>query len=338
MKNPLISVVLPIFNVELYIYDAIQSVLNQTIQDFEIIVIDDCSTDKTVDVVISFKDERIKIITKEQNKGLIDSLNIGFKTATGKYIARIDGDDINMPERFQKQLEILENNIEIKVCGCWLERFGNSNQIIKHKEYHDEIVAQLLISCSMSLGSVILNREWAQKFTFYENKKHVEDYDFWSRVAWSGKFYNIQEVLYYYRAHESQVTQLHSSTQRQGDIEIKLFLFKKLNYNTEIFLDEIITKMLLLNKPIKIWEFKLFLRWLRELVCLNNKMQVYSVIELKNVLIRIRRTALFSIYFRKSSIGITKEWRAKALFHLPLKDLLFVLNIKGREIFKKILS
>jgi len=78
---PLISVVLPVYNVEAYVYDAIVSVLNQSIQDFEIIVIDDCSTDNTVSIIESFKDTRIRIINKDTNKGLIDSLNIGFKVS-----------------------------------------------------------------------------------------------------------------------------------------------------------------------------------------------------------------------------------------------------------------
>lgn len=334
-QNPLISVVLPVYNCALYIEDGINSILNQTIQNFEIIIIDDYSADDTVKIIQSIDDSRIKLILKEENKGLIHSLNIGLKEAKGKYIARMDGDDISLPDRFQKQLEILENNSDIKVCGCWLQRFGNSVEIIKHKEFHDEIAARLLLSCSMSMGAVMFNRENFSKFSFDENKKHVEDYDFWARTAWSGKFYNIQEVLYYYRAHETQVSHLFTKIQRNGDIGIKLFLFKKLNYNTQIFSDEIITKMLLLDKPIEIKEFKLFLKWLNQLTFLNKKTQVYSPIELEKVLKILKRSILFSLYFRKTSIGITKEWRTKALFGLSLQDVLYVLKIKTREILKR---
>ena len=115
---PLISVILPVYNCAAFISDTMHSILNQTIQDFEIIVIDDCSTDNTVDVIQKFDDKRIFILLKKQNMGLIDSLNIGFKQANGKYIARMDGDDINHLERFEKQLNILQNNSDIKVCGC----------------------------------------------------------------------------------------------------------------------------------------------------------------------------------------------------------------------------
>lgn len=335
--HPLISVVLPVYNSALYIDEAVDSILNQTIQDFEIIIIDDCSTDTTLKIILSKADNRIRIIRKEQNKGLIDSLNIGFKNATGKYIARMDGDDISLPNRFEKQLEILENNSEVKACGCWLQRFGTSHEIIKHKECHEEIVARLLLSCSMTLGSVMLDRITFEAISFDENKKHVEDYDFWARVAWSAKFYNIQEVLYYYRAHDSQVTKLYNDVQREGDIGIKLFLFKKLNYSTKVFPDELIEKILLLNKSIDITELKLFLKWLNELVLLNRKSKIYANEELKRVLKIIKREMLFSLYFEKISIGITKSWRVKALCKMSFYDQLYVLKIKTREIKKRML-
>lgn len=335
---PLISVVLPVYNCALYIENAINSILNQTIQDFEIIIIDDYSVDETVKIIQSIKDSRIRLIIKEQNRGLIESLNIGIKEARGKYIARMDGDDISLPDRFEKQLKVLESSSEIKVCGCWLERFGNEEKIIKHKEYHDEIVAHLLLSCSMSMGAVMFDRIAFEGYTFDENKKHVEDYDFWARVAWSGKFYNIQEVLYYYRSHDTQVTKLYNNIQRQGDIGIKLFLFKKLNYNTKKFSDEMITKMLLLNSFIHLKEFKLFLKWLNELILLNRKSKIYAPDELKKVLKIIKRSFLFSLYFKDTSIGITKKWRIKALLMLSLQDALYILKIKARESRKRFLK
>lgn len=335
---PLISVVLPVYNCALYIEDAINSILNQTVQDFEIIIIDDCSIDSTIKVIQTINDNRIRLIVKKQNAGLVDSLNIGFKEARGKYIARMDGDDISLPNRFQKQLEVLENNPDIKACGCWLQEFGYSNKVIRHKENHDEIVVRLLLSCSMSLGSVMLERSWVKDYMFDKTKLHVEDYDFWSKMAWVGKLYNIQEVLYNYRVHQAQVCTIYKPIQIERDIEIKLFLFKKLQYNTEVFSDEIIAKILLLNKPIEIKEFKMFLNWLNQLILSNKKMQIYSSTELEKVLKILKRSILFSLYFKSNSIGITKGWRIKILFGLSMNDFLFILKIKAREIRKRIFT
>ena len=106
MKNnnetPLVSVLLPVYNVELYIEEALCSILNQTYTNFECIVIDDASTDRTVQIIESVKDDRIVLIKKEKNTGYTKNLNEGIKLCKGKYIARMDGDDISYPERFQK--------------------------------------------------------------------------------------------------------------------------------------------------------------------------------------------------------------------------------------------
>lgn len=332
--KPLISVVLPVYNVEPYIKEAIDSVMNQTIQDFEILIIDDCSTDNTLDVVRAYDDERIKIITKACNKGLIDSLNIGFELAKGKYIARMDGDDINVQHRFEKQIEILEKNPNIKACGCWLQEFGSSNRIIKHRELHNEIVARLLISCSMSLGGVMLNREWAIRTRFDENKKHVEDYDFWARMAWSGDFYNIQEVLYYYRIHENQISTVYNHVQRQGDAKIKLFLVKKINYDKNIFHDEFIEKMFFLKETFTLNEFDLYLKWFKKVISINKQSRVFDPFEFEKVIIQIKDYLIFKIYFQNSDLNITKKWRQKALFKMSFQDIFKVVYLKGKEKIK----
>lgn len=330
----LISVVLPVYNVASFIKEAIDSILNQTIQDFEIIVIDDCSTDKTIEIVKSYNDERIRILTKPENKGLIDSLNIGFNAAKGKYIARMDGDDISDLKRFEKQLYVLENNPEIKVCGSWLQAFGKENKIIKHKEHHEQILVNMMVHCSMSLGSVMLDRIWAKEESFDENKKHVEDYDFWSRVIWKGKVYNIQEVLYKYRIHETQVSTTYNEIQRKGDIPIKLVFFKKLNYNSNKFEDRFLEKMFLQNEFFSIEEFSLFLEWLKTLQKQNNKLEIYNKTDFNKVVNSYKTSLIYKIYFHSNFCGVDKNWRIKALTKLSFSDFVYVLKLKIKEKIK----
>ncbi|WP_272023352.1 glycosyltransferase family 2 protein [Olleya namhaensis] len=330
----LISVVLPVYNVEPYIKECIDSILNQTIQDFEVIVIDDCSTDSTVAVVESYNDDRISIIKKEKNKGLIDSLNLGFRLAKGKYIARVDGDDINVLNRFEKQLLFLESNPDVKACGCWLQIYDDPSKVIKHKEWHEEITAELLLKCPMSLGATMLNKEAYVHASFDKSKKHVEDYDFWARTAWGYKMHNLQEVLYYYRVHGKQVSSLYNHIQKEHDIGIKLDLFKKIQYDQVVFSDMLITKILLFDQYFKVRELALFFKWLNNLKVINKKEKVFDQVELIKVLTIIKQRLLNKIYFKKSNLGITKFWRLRALVYLNFSDWIWVLNLKREEFFK----
>jgi len=254
--------------------------------------------------------------------------------AKGKYIARMDGDDVSDSQRFEKQLHILENNHEIKACGCWLQEFGFSNKIIKHKQNHDEIVAKLLLGCSMSLGAVILEKEWALNFKFDETKVHVEDYDFWARSAWEGKFYNIQETLYFYRVHQTQVSSLHNQIQKLGDVQVKLYILKKLDYDTFEYRDIFLEKMFYLNEHFSVDEFGLYLKFLNKIIKLNNRQQIFDTVELKKVVSEIKTQLIFKIYFYDSGLGITKKWRVKALFKMSIQDILKIIILKSKEKMK----
>ncbi|MCK0180160.1 glycosyltransferase [Flavobacteriaceae bacterium S0862] len=333
-KSYLISVVLPVYNVEKYVRETIDTILNQTIQDFEIIVIDDCSTDNTLPIIKSIKDDRIRIIEKLTNKGLIDSLNIGFKEAKGTFIARMDGDDKNAPNRFEKQLKILQENPDIKACGCWLQCFGASSKIIKHKEYHEEIQAQLLLGNSMSLGATMLNRAAYQNYSFSESKIHAEDYDFWTKSAWDSKMYNIQEVLYRYRVHENQVSSLYKDVQKAQDIDIKLNLYHKIDYDKKEFPDSFLKKLLFSNKNISVVESKQFFKWLHQITQINKTQKVFGNKALIDVVAIIKRKFVFELFFTNARVGIDYNKRKQILKTLPFSEKIFVLNKKMKQYFK----
>ncbi|MFQ3296162.1 MAG: glycosyltransferase involved in cell wall biosynthesis [Polaribacter sp.] len=323
--EPLISVILPIYNVEKYIRECLDSILNQTLQDFEVLVIDDCSDDNTLEVIKSFNDERIYIIEKEVNKGLIDSLNRGFKVARGKYIARVDGDDINALDRFEKQFNFLNKNKNIAACGCWLQNFGKNDTIIKHQKMHNEIQVSMLLSNSMSLGASMLRRSSYQNFKFNGKMLHVEDYDFWARTLWVCKLHNLQEVLYHYRVHEQQVSLLFKKEQVANDISIKLNLFKKINYNQDKYSEKLLTRIMYSSEYFNIRELHLFMLWTKRLLknntCYDDKL-------FKQVINRIIRNLVYSIYFKGNRKSINKFWRLKALFVLPFKEFVFIIRKK----------
>ena len=122
--QPTISVLMPVYNCALYLVEADESILNQTITDFELIILDDCSSDNSAEIAKSFTDKRIIYHCNETNLGLANNLNVGLHMAKGKYIARMDGDDISLPDRFQTQIDFLESHPDIDLCSCGLQMFG----------------------------------------------------------------------------------------------------------------------------------------------------------------------------------------------------------------------
>ena len=118
-SQPVISVILPVYNAERFLREAIDSVLKQTFVDFEFIILNDGSTDKTEDIILSYKDPRIRYVKNEKNLKLIKTLNKGVDMARGKYIARMDADDISLPERFEKEVAYLEAHPDVAVVSCY---------------------------------------------------------------------------------------------------------------------------------------------------------------------------------------------------------------------------
>ena len=129
--SPTISVLMPVYNVEAYIGEAVESILAQTFADFELIILDDCSTDKTSDIVTTFSDSRIRYIKQPRNLGLSENLNTGIRMARGKYIARMDGDDIAVNTWLEKGKCVLDNNPDIGICSSGFEWFGSKKATVR---------------------------------------------------------------------------------------------------------------------------------------------------------------------------------------------------------------
>jgi len=232
-KIPKITVLMPIYNCDLYIKEAIDSILNQTFMDFEFIIIDDASTDNTVFIVKRYNDSRIKLIEKEKNSGYTNSLNYGLSIARGEYIARMDGDDISLPERFIKQVHILDKNPNLVLCGTLFSIIG-TGKVISLPERHDEIKIALLKYCCFGHPTVMMRKSILDEFSLiYDyNKEPAEDYDLWTRLLSLGQLHNLQEVLLNYRVHNSQVSHKRKQQQIEIAVNVKLNLLKRLDYET----------------------------------------------------------------------------------------------------------
>ncbi|MEY4571682.1 MAG: hypothetical protein RLZ10_893 [Bacteroidota bacterium] len=232
MKNTIVSVLLPVFNSEKYLSEAIESILEQSCTDFEFLIINDGSTDRSEEIILSYSDLRIRYIKNESNLKLIKTLNKGIQFCNGKYIVRMDADDISHKNRIQKQVDFMESNPDVGICGSWFEAFGNTeSRIVQFKETHDEIMTKMLYQCHFCHPSIIIRREIFDDPSMYfdENYLHAEDYDFYLKLSRKWKLHNLQEVFLKYRTHDESVSNKFKSIQIENSLKIKKRFFAELN-------------------------------------------------------------------------------------------------------------
>ncbi len=227
MKNPKISVIMSVYNTpKEYLCEAIESILNQTFQDFEFLIVDDGSVQLHVkETILSYKDEHIRYLYKD-NSGLADSLNFAVSQAKGMYIARMDSDDISLPERFEKQVAFLDNNPSISIVGSWIEIFPET------KVWHTMPEPKLL---DFVLGNQLAHpavmwrkKDFEEKGLKYDkNLVCSQDYDLWSRVSMAGlKSVNLQEILLKYRSHPNNISHTKRDKQAKIAADIKATLLE----------------------------------------------------------------------------------------------------------------
>ncbi|AFY48356.1 glycosyl transferase [Nostoc sp. PCC 7524] len=207
--HPKITVIMPVFNGEKYIQTAIDSILNQTFTDFELIVIDDCSCDKSLEIIKSYNDNRIKLLENNTNLGVTKTKNKGIEKSLGEYIAFLDCDDYAYPSRLAEQLEFMESNPDFGMIGSWVEVMDENGvltgEVWKYVEPAQKIPSILLFHNYFAQSAVFLRKsvlcdEWYRR-------QRAEDYDLWVRIARKSKVGNIQKVLIKYRLHPSSRSQ-----------------------------------------------------------------------------------------------------------------------------------
>lgn len=211
VEVPTVSVVMPCYNAERYIRTAIESVLEQTFDDFELIMVVDSSTDGTGDIVREYaeKDSRIVPVFNEHNIGLTASLNKGIDVAQGEFVARMDADDISYPERFEKQVAYLRANPDVCMVATSRERIDEEGNIISAKSIapgKEKLKEMMKVTCSVPHGSVMFRRkEVIQLGKYREGIHYAEDYDLWLRMIEKYNIDILPDILYEFRlTHESR--------------------------------------------------------------------------------------------------------------------------------------
>lgn len=207
-----------VYNGERYLDEAVRSILNQTFTDFEFLIIDDASTDRTSEILHTYTDPRMKIVLNETNMGLTRSLNRGLGLAKGEYIARMDADDISLPERLQVQVSFMEKNSRVSVCGCWVKLLGiHWNSIQKFPIGDEEIKCNHLFNCQIAHPSAVIRKEILdnEHLSYNADFKKSQDYEFWVRISHNHSFENIGRVLVHRRIHPDAISQ-HSFSDQQS--------------------------------------------------------------------------------------------------------------------------
>lgn len=286
----LVSVILPVYNAEKYIYDAISSILNQSFKNFELLIINDGSTDGSLKIIEQFNDDRITLINNETNLQLINTLNKGIALSKGEYIARMDADDICHIDRLKKQVAFMESNPDYILCGSWaniIDLDGSKKGTIKRIDQHDLLKVNMLFTTPFIHPTVLLRSNVFTKERYSLDALHCEDLELWMRISekYGGKFYNIPEYLLNYRIHNSNISVEHSEFQKNHRKNIiRSFVEGFVGSVTE---NELALHFLLFESPevISSTTFKELKMWIRKLLATNSRTGVYSQLALKSLLL-----------------------------------------------------
>lgn len=251
---PKVSVVLPVKNVEKHIYSGIESILKQTLQDFEILVMDDRSTDRTIDIIKQFDDPRIIIFNCTD--GFINNLNDGFRYAKANLIARMDGDDLMNSSRLYEQWILMESKPEITVCASRALIFNDDTRVVTQLPFGDNegmIYNPLLLLLN---GNFICHPTTMIRKSFlikneikYCHEQHIEDYNLWFQIAKrKGEFYVIPKELLLYRISGNQVSNKYSKLMRENSLKLQCdiarHLVEELSQKSNVNLKSIVGELI----------------------------------------------------------------------------------------------
>ena len=214
VSNPLISVLMPAFNVEDYVGPAIESILNQTYTNFELIVLDDGSSDGTVKIISTYSDPRLKKVFLPENKGLVSARNTLVGMAQGKYIAFLDSDDLSDPRRLELQLQYLQSN-HLDLCGTdhiVLHQESGKLKFSKQRHSDADIRAMIAVCSPLCNPSVMGRAEVFSAVPYLSGNDGAEDYVMWVNLALAGcKFGNVPKNLITYRVHDNQISKVQNA-------------------------------------------------------------------------------------------------------------------------------
>lgn len=225
--TPLVSVIIPCYNAEKYVEQAVRSIMEQSYKNLEILITDDCSTDNTLTILqkLANEDSRIKIFQNETNQRIVKTLNALIKNSHGKYIARMDADDISLPERIEKQVELLEMHDDISFCGTNVFIIDEVGKILNKTNLpisYKENKFFLAYYSTFSHPTVMFKAGVYKQNLYSEDFIYAEDYELWCRLFFSKNIRgeNLEEHYLEYRIFKNQTSSTHNQEQRFSSSKI----------------------------------------------------------------------------------------------------------------------
>lgn len=279
--NPLISVIMSTLNTDKeYLKEAINSILNQTYKNFEfIIIVDGGNDDKIIEKI---NDERIKIIKHEKSIGLTKSLNEAIKISKGKYIARMDSDDISLKKRFEHQVKYMEENIDIDIVSMFYEEFGKNRKEVREVFFKpDEIKCKLFFTNLIAHPSVMIRKDFLDKNNILYNEDFIysQDFEMWTRCVNVGKIAIIPKMGLYYRIHDKQISTEKSNKQLELYYKVLARNLKELDIK-----EENLKYLLMLNGKEKVKSKKDLKTFINLAISMNKKIKKYDDKKFKEIL------------------------------------------------------
>lgn len=239
-NNPLVSVIMPAYNAEKYVGQAIESILNQSYKNFEFIIVNDGSIDGTAEIIKNFikQDKRIVVIKNEQNIGVTKSLNKALESVKGKYVVRMDADDWSYPERLAAQIELMADNPDVVVSGSYIEVCDRQlkTKYVRKYQLDDKNIRKHLFRYSPFAHPATIWRADILKKERYDERINVcQDYELYFRIGKIGKFMNLDKLLLKLRMHERSISTSLSDIQSKNTVLIRFNAVLMLGYNMSSF-------------------------------------------------------------------------------------------------------
>lgn len=331
-----ISVIMPAYNAEKYIGEAIESILNQTYKDFEFIIINDGSIDKTKEKILSYQDKRIVYLENKKNLGIVATLNKGLDYATGEFIARMDSDDISAKTRFEKQIDYFNKNSNVGVLGTGICIFGEGIKEQKRIFTTDSklLKAELLFNSCIAHPTVMMRRSILEKYNLrYESEfAGAEDYCLWWKIAQVSNISTLPDILLNYRMHDSQITKKKDGQYFEMMNRLMKKRFADIGYSGTIEEQKIFMKYCLGEYgSYSEEEMKIFINCLNDIRKVNKVSNYFDQKELTKIL-----ESAIACSLNKVSLSNEKK---KSLYQYVVKTGIFTLitrlKVKYHQVYKR---